>query len=237
MTSTLVRGLRVCHRDAGDPADPIALLIHGHLEDGGVFGAAPPPGIRLVVPDLPGHGRSDKPPDGLCLEGIAVLLAGWLRARARAPRWVWARDLGAIVVLAALAELGAVPERIVLVDASLQRHARLRWFRRVRCLCGALAARHRPLHDPRLWARGGRRTAERLAALEGWARIVGAARGSLQERERETVLAWGAGRRRWAGDPRADLGALVPGALQLERCGCDVGPGGWCPERLTGPGP
>ncbi|HHO52040.1 MAG TPA: hypothetical protein ENK18_14450 [Deltaproteobacteria bacterium] len=233
MPLTEVRGLRISHRIVGSADGRVLLWVPDPL--GGDAPGGPPdpglPGIATLIPDLPGQGRSDKPPEGLGLAEIAELLAVWLEILGLEPPLVWAQGPGAPVVLAALAQIGASPERIVLVDASVCPRARLRWALRASILWRGLAARRRPALAPGLWARGGQRTAERLAALEGWPRVVGPARRFLRGRDRSTVLVWRAGGRCWAQDPRPVLEELVPGAWSLEWAGPGPGPG--CVERCV----
>lgn len=60
-------GLRLAHVDEGPRDAPVALLIHGEPTWGYLYRSMVPPlleaGFRVVVPDHPGFGRSDKPID------------------------------------------------------------------------------------------------------------------------------------------------------------------------------
>ncbi|MEO7288907.1 MAG: alpha/beta hydrolase [Jatrophihabitantaceae bacterium] len=61
-------GQRLVYDDLGPVAGPAVLLVHGLISDGSTW-ARPAAGLaaagyRVIVPDLLGHGRSDKPADG-----------------------------------------------------------------------------------------------------------------------------------------------------------------------------
>lgn len=61
-------GYRQAYRELGPVAGPVILLVHGLMSDGSTW-ARPAAGLaeagyRVVVPDLLGHGGSDKPADG-----------------------------------------------------------------------------------------------------------------------------------------------------------------------------
>ncbi len=72
-----VGGGRVVYRAAG--AGPVVLLVHGPLRSGARFDDLLPlladGGVRAVAVDLPGFGRSDKPPEGLGFEALAARLS------------------------------------------------------------------------------------------------------------------------------------------------------------------
>src|SRR5947209_18481706 len=64
--SALVNGLRLHYVEAGDPAGPLVVLLHGFpgfwycwRHQIPALAAA---GFRVVAPDLRGYGLSDKPP-------------------------------------------------------------------------------------------------------------------------------------------------------------------------------
>jgi haloalkane dehalogenase len=60
-------GLRLAHLDEGDPAAPAVVLFHGEPTWSFLWRKVVPPlleaGLRVIAPDLPGFGRSDKPTD------------------------------------------------------------------------------------------------------------------------------------------------------------------------------
>jgi haloalkane dehalogenase len=61
------QGLRLAHYDEGPRDAPVALLVHGMPTWGYLYHTMIPPllaaGYRIVAPDHPGFGRSDKPTD------------------------------------------------------------------------------------------------------------------------------------------------------------------------------
>lgn len=102
MSGVIVHGLRweVRIRGAGIPL----LLIHGFTGRGSGWGAhatALASQFRLIVVDLPGHGRSGIPPDpaGASVERSADDLAAILRREGMAPAHVLGYSLGARVAL------------------------------------------------------------------------------------------------------------------------------------------
>ena len=60
------QGVGIYYRDEG--SGPAVLLLHGHTLDGSIFDDVLPglleEGYRVLRPDLRGHGRSDRPPQG-----------------------------------------------------------------------------------------------------------------------------------------------------------------------------
>lgn len=114
-----VLGLRLHVRVAG--SGPPVVLVHGLGVSGTYF---EPLGLllartrRVVVPDLPGWGRSDRPSRPLGVEGAAEVLGGLARRVGR-PVPLVANSYGAQVVLAlADAEPGLV-DRLVLIGPTV----------------------------------------------------------------------------------------------------------------------
>jgi pimeloyl-ACP methyl ester carboxylesterase len=72
------RGLRLCVRDAGALDAPAVLLVHGLASDASTWDPVVAPlvrrGLRVVAPDLIGHGDSDKPLSGYTLESFSASL-------------------------------------------------------------------------------------------------------------------------------------------------------------------
>ena len=65
---TRVGGVRIHYQDAGDENAPALILIHGFISSNliwsDVFVPLAEAGFRVIAPDLPGYGYSDKPADG-----------------------------------------------------------------------------------------------------------------------------------------------------------------------------
>jgi tRNA(adenine34) deaminase len=113
---------------ATDPSAPLAVLVHGWADHGWVWRdwaqALADEGWRVLVPDLPGHGLSDKPKHARCLSpaqagGLLARLVhalGWNAAGARvlaldasaAPGWQAAAGEGRDAV--------AAPDHLLWVD-------------------------------------------------------------------------------------------------------------------------
>src|SRR5262245_62114955 len=94
-------GLRVYCLEAGSPADPLLLLLHGFPELAFSWRHQLEPlaaaGWHVVAPDLPGYGRTDKPDvtyDVVFLNGVLRALADSL-AHSRVV--VAGHDWGAIL--------------------------------------------------------------------------------------------------------------------------------------------
>ena len=63
--SVAVDGLSIFYREAGDPAAPVVLLLHGFPTSSHMFRGLIPrlaEDCHVVAPDLPGFGFSDAPP-------------------------------------------------------------------------------------------------------------------------------------------------------------------------------
>ena len=65
---TIVDGVRIHYQEAGDEKAPPMILIHGFISSNLVWNEVFLPlakaGFRVIAPDLPGYGYSDKPRDG-----------------------------------------------------------------------------------------------------------------------------------------------------------------------------
>jgi pimeloyl-ACP methyl ester carboxylesterase len=80
----LVTGIRIAYAEFGRAGDPPVVLIHGVTDSFLSFSQVAPriasAGFRVIVPELRGHGRSDKPTEGpytvdIHTEDIASLLS------------------------------------------------------------------------------------------------------------------------------------------------------------------
>src|SRR5712692_6758633 len=64
---TTVNGVRIHYQEAGDEKAPAMILIHGFISStliwNEVFLPLADAGFRVIAPDLPGYGYSDKPAD------------------------------------------------------------------------------------------------------------------------------------------------------------------------------
>ncbi len=65
---TSIDGMRIHYQEAGDENAPPLILVHGFISSNLVWNEVFLPlaqaGLRVIAPDLPGYGYSDKPEDG-----------------------------------------------------------------------------------------------------------------------------------------------------------------------------
>ena len=136
-------GLRLWVVDEGERSGPVILLIHGLGVHGGIWTHVVPmlvaQGFRVIVPDLPGHGRSDArrrasySPRFHARALLALLDA--LDVRSVTPV---GNSLGGLVAARlALARPNSV-ERLVLVDAAGLSHQGIPWKTRLAYLPAVL---------------------------------------------------------------------------------------------------
>nr|WP_316653080.1 alpha/beta hydrolase [uncultured Gellertiella sp.] len=80
---------------------PALLLLHGYSDTSRSFAPllGPLGGYRLIMPDLPGHGRSDPPP-AQTLDGVANDIAALLAVLGVTPALVVGHSLGSMLALA-----------------------------------------------------------------------------------------------------------------------------------------
>lgn len=106
-------------RDLGAASAPAVLLVHGQILDGHIFDALAA-GLaarwRVLVPDLPGHGRS-APLSPFALAGVREALEEALRARGIRSVSLLGYSLGGYHALALALERRVTVERIVLLGA------------------------------------------------------------------------------------------------------------------------
>lgn len=111
------------YRLSGDPEGPAVLLIHGAGMHGGWW--APiverlPTGLRLIVPDLRGHGASDwAAPGAYGIEDFADDLAALLEAVAAGPVAVVGHSMGGRVALWLAAHHPAKVAALALLDTRI----------------------------------------------------------------------------------------------------------------------
>lgn len=130
---TLVSGLRMHARMTVRPVRdeaPSIVFVHGL----GVSGRyMMPTAIRLAashrvyVPDLPGFGKSDKPPYVLDIPGLADALAAWLRAIGAPRATIVGNSLGCQTIVDVALRYPELIERAVLVGPTLDPRARSLW--------------------------------------------------------------------------------------------------------------
>jgi pimeloyl-ACP methyl ester carboxylesterase len=119
---TTVGPLRVHARVAGPPDAPPLVLLHG-LGVSGTYmvplARELAPRWRVLVPDLPGFGRSDSAPRALSVRGLAGALAAWLDAEGLPRVTLLANSLGCQVAIDLAAREPERFERLVLVGPTV----------------------------------------------------------------------------------------------------------------------
>ena len=132
-----VDGLRIHALDGGRDADGLPLVLaHGaavssrHMARAAEALAAD---FRVLVPDYPGHGRSDNPPRVLDAPGLAESTAAWMRAAGLTRAHLLGNSFGCQVIAELAARQPDRVDRLVLqgptVDPSAHGLRQLgRWF-------------------------------------------------------------------------------------------------------------
>jgi len=92
------------------------------------------PHARVYAPDLPGFGRSVKPPRPLGVEESSEALAAWMRANGLTRAALVANSFGCQVVVDLAARHPALVERAVLIAPTVDRARRTRWHQLTRFL-------------------------------------------------------------------------------------------------------
>ena len=107
-------GLRIAYVEAGPPAGPPVLLLHGEPTWGFLYRKVIPvlarAGLRAIAPDLPGFGRSDKPAQAADYTYAAHV--AWMRGLVEAldlrDATLFGQDWGGLIGLRVVTE---VPDR------------------------------------------------------------------------------------------------------------------------------
>jgi pimeloyl-ACP methyl ester carboxylesterase len=178
-----VRGARMSYQHAGEPGDPVVILVHGLASDSETWDRAIAPladhGLRVLAVDLLGHGASDKPPTGYLLDDFAVQLDAFCAELGIERATVCGHSLGGAVAVHFGYHYPHRVERLVLVAAGglgrevhpVLRAAALRGSERV--LAWALRPRLRTFYaSPRLH-RALRLTPDNLVNLRRAGRALG----------------------------------------------------------------
>ncbi len=113
-----VHGHRVAYRTGGE--GPVVLLVHGMAGSSDMWRPTIPllsPHVTYVAPDLPGHGRSDKPKGDYSLGAQASFLRDLLVALGHESATVVGQSLGGGITLQFAYQYPERCERLVLVCA------------------------------------------------------------------------------------------------------------------------
>lgn len=107
--------------DAGPADAPVLVLIHGLASDSGTWelavAALAARGLRVIAPDLLGHGQSDKPAYGYSLDGFARSLAELLDGIGVRRATLVGHSLGGAAAMHFAHHYPSYTERLVLVSS------------------------------------------------------------------------------------------------------------------------
>src|SRR5919205_718959 len=113
-----VGGVTLTVRALGSEGPPLVLL-HGLGVSGAVwqgFGRLLEPSVRLIAPDLRGHGESDKPSAGYLPRDYVGDIAALAAHEPARPRAILGHSLGAVVAALLAAERPELMSKLILVD-------------------------------------------------------------------------------------------------------------------------
>lgn len=113
--------LRMHALEAGDPAHPLVLLLHGFPESSESWREALPAlaeaGFHAVAPDLRGYALTEKPDAGYDLDTLAGDVVGLVSALGRERAHVVGHDWGGAIAFHVAATRPAAVDRLVVVNA------------------------------------------------------------------------------------------------------------------------
>ena len=136
---TVADGVRIHYQEAGDEKAPPVILIHGFISSNLIWSHVLLPlaskGFRVIAPDLPGYGYSDKPADARysIAEQARAVVAFMDRLRIKKAIIVGASYGGAVAATIALDH----PERVhklVLIGTVTNDEAKKKLLLRVSCM-------------------------------------------------------------------------------------------------------
>jgi len=136
---TRVNGVRIHYQEAGDEKAPPMILIHGFISSNLIWTSTLLPlahrGFRVIAPDLPGYGYSDKPADAeYTINEQAHAMVGLMdRLKIEKATIAGASYGGAIAATMALDYPERV-EKLILVGAVTNDEAKKKLLLRLSCL-------------------------------------------------------------------------------------------------------
>jgi pimeloyl-ACP methyl ester carboxylesterase len=209
-----VDGVRLHWADVGEPSDlaPVVLL-HG-LNNSALSWSRVAPLLavdrRVLMPDLPGHGQSDRPNTGYTLDWYAHITARWLEAVGVERADVVGHSFGGGIAQMLLLECPETVRRLVLVAAGGLGKA-VGWWLRLASLPGVVEHLGQPFMalGTRLALReaGSGVTAEDVLALSRYNARAGSARAFA--RSVRDVISW-RGQLRHFGQRAGEIETLPP---------------------------
>ncbi|HYX27977.1 MAG TPA: alpha/beta hydrolase [Pyrinomonadaceae bacterium] len=136
---TRVNGVRVHYQEAGDEQAPPIILIHGFISSNLIWSHVLLPlarkGFRVIAPDLPGYGYSEKPGDArYTIAEQARFVVGFMdRLRIKKAIVAGASYGGAVAATVALDYADRV-DKLILIGAVTNDDAKKKFLLRVSCL-------------------------------------------------------------------------------------------------------
>ena len=126
-----VDGVRVHYQEAGSTDAPPVLLIHGFTASNFVWSEVLLPiaesGLRVIAPDLVGFGFSDKPKENeYTIDAQARMIIGLMDHLGIESAILVGSSYGGAVAATCALDYGERVERLVMVDAVINDHARRR---------------------------------------------------------------------------------------------------------------
>ena len=117
--------LRIHHLDEGDPNAPLVLLLHGQPSWSYLYRKMVPllvaSGLRVIAPDLPGYGKSDKPAarEDFSYQRQVDWMGRWLEANDFGDITLFGQDWGGLIGLRLVADHPDRFARVVMGNTGL----------------------------------------------------------------------------------------------------------------------
>lgn len=117
--------LRIHHLDEGPPEGPIVLCMHGQPVWSYLYRKMIPyltaAGMRVIAPDLPGYGKSDKPADreDYSYERQVEWMGKWLESNEFSGITFFGQDWGGLIGLRLVVNHAARFDRVVIANTGL----------------------------------------------------------------------------------------------------------------------
>ena len=117
--------LRIHHLDEGDPNAPLVLLLHGQPSWSYLYRKMVPllvaSGLRVIAPDLPGYGKSDKPAarEDFSYQRQVDWMGRWLEANDFGDITLFGQDWGGLIGLRLVADHPDRFTRVVMGNTGL----------------------------------------------------------------------------------------------------------------------
>jgi len=136
---TRIDGVRVHYQEAGDEQAPPIILIHGFISSNLIWSHVLLPlarqGFRVIAPDLPGYGYSDKPADArYTIAEQARFVAGFMDGLGIKKAIVVGASYGGAVAATLALDYPDRVDKLILVGAVTNDDAKRKFLLRVSCL-------------------------------------------------------------------------------------------------------